>query len=517
MRNSSSWIEPLRRQIGEAIPLKFSNFARIELMLYALRTYFPRQQIDKAHLLVQGYREPGINDHQWKIIQHLRHLAPEFRSSISWEIALRNYDELINSVPGWLGFEIDYDSNHITLTNNMVTSRYGIYENALNKPLQFDLKRYNPTPEGNYQFKINSQDIRLVSISNAIANIGQQHKANIPHINLSYDRQPIQISLDRLIERGRQLHPILGYDAGEMIGRSSYWDVQQNRSTDEILIEGASHILGPTGSGKSTLIECLITLLVEENKRIAIATNSVGEVQEWLEFAQKVGIKAVPIIGSSERHKHLSRLNQAVMFGNKHQSFTHPGFPWLSQSCPLFAIATPQVSQSTSQKRNKTPCFGQLEDTDDSKKKKYDCPLVAVCPQHIKASDVDEAQLIIGTLPGFIHKKVSRHDLQENITILEYLALTTDVFVVDEVDLAQPKLDELFYPIVTIESFNLTQDTWTRSESSQHANGFLEGAAVVPTRYRDSYLEQSEDWRRLAFKAFSALMYSLRDITSCVD
>jgi len=248
-----------------------------------------------------------------------------------------------------------------------------------------------------------------------------------------------------------------------------------------------------------------------------LATNSVGEVQDWLEFAQKMGIKAVPIIGTSERHKHLSRLNQAVMFDNRQQSFSHPGFQWMSQSCPLFAIAIPQVPQSTSQKRNKTPCFGQLEDTDDPDHKTYDCPLVAVCPQHIKASDLEEAQLIIGTLPGFIYKKVSRHNVQENITILEYLALTTDLFVVDEVDLAQPKLDELFYPIVTIDSFKLTQDTWARSESSQHANGFLEGAIVIPNQYRDSYLEESEDWRRLADRAFSALMYSLRNIAESLE
>lgn len=512
MRDSSSWMGILRGQLSAAIPLKFSNFARIELMLYALQAYFPRKPIRKAHLLMQGYREPGITDSQWQIIKRLRHLASEFRSSISWEIALRNYDDMANStISGWLGFELDYDNNRITLTNNMVIQRYDVYENVLTKqPLSFSLQKYNPAPAGNYQFNINSEQTRLVRISNAIANIGTQHQNNIPSINLSRDRTPIQISLSQLVQKGRDLQSVLGYDAGQIIQRSHYWDIEQNRETDEIYIDGESHILGPTGSGKSTLIESLITLLIEQNKRVAIATNSVGEVQDWLEFSQKIGIKAVPIIGTSERHKHLSRLNQAVMFGNSQQSFTHPGFKWLSQCCPLFALATLPISQSTSQRRNKTPCFNQLE---DAEQKKYDCPLVGVCPQHITSKELEEAQLIVGTLPGFIHKKVSRHDLEENITILEYLALTTDLFVVDEVDLAQPKLDELFYPIVTIESFSLTQDTWTRHESYQHANGFLQGAIVIPNKYCDSYLEQSEDWRHLANRAFSALMYSLRDIT----
>ncbi|MBW4537321.1 MAG: hypothetical protein KME09_25630 [Pleurocapsa minor HA4230-MV1] len=514
MRDSSNWINVLRQPLSGAIPLKFSNFARIELMLYALQAYFPRQQIREAHLLMQGYREPVINDNQWEIIKHLRHLAPEFRSSISWEIALRNYDDMANSdVAGWLGFELDYDNNRITLSNNMVMNRYAVYENILTKSsLKFSQREYNPAPQGNYQFNISSEQIRLVGISDAIANIGIQHQNNIPSINLNHNHLPIRISLEQLVERGRNLSSVLGYDAGEIIERSSYWDIKQDRQTNEIFIDGESHILGPTGSGKSTLIECLITLLIEQNKRIAIATNSLGEVQDWLEFAQKIGIKAIPIIGNSERHKHLSRLNQAVMFGNRQQSFTHPGFKWLSQCCSLFALATSSIPQSNSQRRNKTPCFNQLEDIDDPKQKKYDCPLIGVCPQHITSKELEEAQLIVGTLPGFIHKKVSRHNLEENITILEYLALTTDLFVVDEVDLAQPKLDELFYPIVTIASFKPIQDTWSRSEFYQHVNSVLEGEIVVLESFKDSCLEESEGWKFLACKAIGDLMYSLRDI-----
>ncbi len=519
MRDSSSWMRTLRKQLSAAIPLKFSNFARIELMLYALQAYFPQQPIRQAHLLMQGYREPTISDCQWEIIKHLRHLAPEFRSSISWEIALRNYDDMadINSpTADWLGFELDYDNNRISLTNNMVIRRYDVYENVLTKqPLEFNTsKQYNPAPAGNYQFNINSEQTRLVPINNAIANLGTQHKNNIPSINLSQNRAPIQISLQQLVQQGSNLQSVIGYDAGEIIGRSRYWDIENNREANEIYIDGESHILGPTGSGKSTLIESLITLLIKQNKRIAIATNSVGEVQDWLEFAQQLGIKAVPIIGTSERHKHLSRLNQAVMFGNSQQSFTHPGFKWLSQCCPLFAIATPSIPQSSSQRRNKTPCFNQLEDVEDPEQKKYDCPLVGVCPQHITPQELEEAQLIVGTLPGFIHKKVSRHDLKENITILEYLALTTDLFVVDEVDLAQPKLDELFYPIVTLASFKPIQDTLMRNEFYQHVNSVFEGEVVVLDKFRDSFLEESEGWKFLASKAIGDVMYSLRDIAA---
>ena len=49
MRDSSSWMRTLREQLSPAIPIKFSNFARIELMLYALQARFPRHLIRKAH------------------------------------------------------------------------------------------------------------------------------------------------------------------------------------------------------------------------------------------------------------------------------------------------------------------------------------------------------------------------------------------------------------------------------------------------------------------------------------
>ncbi|MEL4894197.1 pPIWI_RE_Z domain-containing protein, partial [Crocosphaera sp. Alani8] len=516
MRDSSSWLKKLSKQFENHVSQR-TNFIRTELMLYALHTYFPQHPIQKAHLLMQGYRETRINNQQWKIIKHLRHLVSEFRSSISWEIALRNYNDLAEQSNSCLGFQIDYENNCIRLTNDMFTNRYEIYESVLNQRLEFDTKKYNPAPKGDYQFKINSEEIRLVKITDKIASIGKQYQNGIPSMNLSNNHESIRITLEKLVNKGRELKEVLKYDAGEIINNSHYWDIENNKETEEIYIDGESHILGPTGSGKSTLIEILITLLIEKNKRITIATNSVGEVQDWLDFAQKTNIKAVPIIGNSERHKHLSRLNQAIMFDNKKQSFTHPGFKWLSQSCPLFALATPSIPQSTTNKRNKQPCFNQLEDVNDPKKKKYDCPLVGVCPQHITAKKLEEAQLIVGTLPGFIHKKVSSHALKENITILEYLALSTDLFIVDEVDLAQPKLDELFYPIVTLESFNETKDTWIREESYQHVNSFLQGAMVVPNRYRDSCLETSEEWRHLANKAFSSLLYSLRDIATTFE
>ena len=87
MRDSSSWTQKLRKLMGgQHAPLtgiEFATFARTELMLYALHQYFPKQSIEKAHLLLQGYREPGTTDRQWHVIQHLRHLAPEFHSSIN--------------------------------------------------------------------------------------------------------------------------------------------------------------------------------------------------------------------------------------------------------------------------------------------------------------------------------------------------------------------------------------------------------------------------------------------------
>ncbi|MEH1938723.1 MAG: ATP-binding protein [Nostoc sp.] len=520
MRDSSTLNEALKKVMGGESPpieMKFSDFARTELMLHALWTHFPDQAIRKAHLLMQGYREPGTTDAQWDILKHLRHLAPEFRSSISWEIALRSYDDVAkSSASGWLGFDIDYPSNKITPTKKMALARYDLYERLLTQePLKFRQTKYRPAPAGDYEFNINPQQTRTIRISKEIANIGVKYATQIPSINLSKDRQSIKIPLADLIKKGTELKPILGYDAGQILNQSTYWDIQQDQEAREIFIDGEGHILGPTGSGKSTLIDCLVALLVDSNKRVAIATNSVGEVQNWLEFAQKVGIRAVPIIGESERHKHLSRLNQAVMFSNKQQPFTHPGFKWLSQSCPLYSLAQPQIPQTSSGQRSRPPCFGKLQDVNDPNKV-YSCPLAPICPRHIKANTLENAQLIVGTLQGFIQKKVAPHNLTENITILEYLALTTDLLIIDEVDLAQPKLDEIFYPTETLASFDLLQDTWTRTESYQHVHGLMEGEVVVPGRYRDPYLEQSEDQRHLANRGIGALMYLMRNITNTI-
>lgn len=517
MRERKSWIEKLRRLMGGTPPIttimRFPDFARTELMLYALQTYFPNQLIQKAHFLMQGYREQTFTDTQWEILKHLRHLAPEFQSSICWELALRSYDNVARSAAsGWVGFNINYTANVITPTRNMVVARYDLYNTTLTQPLQFQTREYKPAPAGDYEFNINPQQIRVIRIPQEIANIGTQHTTQIPSIRLSRDREPIRIPLDNLIQKGTQLKSILGYDAGQILSQSNYWDIQQNQTATEIEIDQQAHILGPTGSGKSTLIDCMVTYLIEGGKRVAISTNSVGEVQSWLEFAQQVRIKAVPIIGESERHKHLSRLNQAVMFSDQQQPFTHPGFRWLAQCCPLYELSDIKIPQPSAEQRNRPPCFQKLRDVNQPNKT-YDCPLTPICPRHIKASELEDAQLIVGTLQGFIQKKVSAHALKENITILEYIALTTDLFIIDEVDLAQPKLDEIFYPTVSLSSFeNSAQDTWTRRESHQHLHGPLGGEVVVPDQVNDPYLEQSEQYRQQANQVISLLMYFMRNI-----
>lgn len=516
MRERRAWIETLKQAMGGGSPpisMAFPDFARTELLLYALYAYFPQQTIADGHLLLQGYREPGTTDSQWEILKHLRHLAPEFRSSINWEIARRTYDDVAKSSgAGWLGFLIDYAANHIALTRNMALERYDLYERLLTQePLKFSQQSYKPAPAGDYLFNISPQQTTLIKIPEELAKIGAQHISQVSSLRTCKNRSPIQISRKQLIEKGTALQSVLRYDAGEILERSTIWDLVQDCKAEEICINQKSHLLGPTGSGKSTLVECLTAELVDQGKRIAIATNSVGEVQDWLVFAEKVGIRAVPIIGESERHKHLSRLNQACMFSDRQQPFDHPGFGWLGLSCPLHSLSTVQIPQPANGQRYRLPCFGKLQDASNPQKH-FDCPLVSVCPRHIQASELENAQLVIGTLQGFIQKKITQHALTDNLTILEYLALTTDLFIIDEVDLAQPKLDETFYPTVTLASFDVLQDTWTRAEAYQHVHGVLEGEVVVTGRYNDPYLEQSEDQRHLANRGIGALMYLIRNI-----
>ena len=522
MRDSNLWIEKLRRLMGgRQVPstgMKFTVFARIEMLLYALQQYFPSHPIEKAHLLLQGYREPSCSDRQWRILRHLRHLVPEFQSAISWEIALRQYCELADeSETGIFGFSVDIDTNRLLPIRSMFANRFLIYEEFLSQePLRFRKQTYKPTPQGVYSLSLDPYQSCTIQISDEIAAIGKQQVSEIPDIETEPNRAPIQISLQTLIETGRELSSILGYNAGKVIEQSTYLDTQSRNQADSSVINQTAHIVGPTGSGKSTVVDCLVANLVDQCMRVAIASISEADVQDWLLLAQKLGIKAVPVIGESEKHHHLSRLNQATMLSDKQQPFDHPGFRWLSQACPLFEIvkqdeASLQIPQSNHEKRYKPPCFRKLEDISDGKK--YDCPLVTVCPRHISANELRDAQLIVGTLPGFIYKKIARHNLSADITTLEYLALTSDLFIIDEVDLTQPKLDEMFYPTAALASFKDHQSTWTRTESYQHVHGLIKGEVVVLDRLTDPFLEKSEEQRSLANLSISALMYLIRDLT----
>jgi pPIWI RE three-gene island domain Z len=219
MRDRENWIKILKKEMGgesPPIPMKFPDFARTELLLYALHNYFPDRSIQKAHLLMQGYREPNMTDEQWEILNHLCHLTPEFRSSISWEIALRSYEEVAKSSASWLGFEIDLKANTISLTNKMIVQRYQLYEKVLNQALLFKTRAYKPAPAGDYEFNLDPQQTRVIRIPPEIAKIGIENGGRIPSIKLSKDRAPIKVTLTDLIEKGSELKSVLGYDAGEI-------------------------------------------------------------------------------------------------------------------------------------------------------------------------------------------------------------------------------------------------------------------------------------------------------------
>lgn len=216
----------------------------------------------------------------------------------------------------------------------------------------------------------------------------------------------------------------------------------------EIEISKVTNIIGQVGAGKSTFIDVAVKRLVNEKRKIVIIEPSVNKALRKSEDLNKLGIKAVPIVGESAWKAHINKQNDGKDFLRPYDSKI------LTAGCPIGGLLE-NVGYTI--EYGKEPCtdiyrFYEREESKKNqlnKKEKFKCPYYYICPKTRREAEIITSDVIITTTAGLSTMKIGI----SGVTLLEYVLDYVDLIIVDEAESELQKVDKVYAPYISYDDY----------------------------------------------------------------
>lgn len=463
MRNTSEWrqeiVGSLRKQWPENAKMKRAEFCNVELGLELLQTIAPTSDAKSLWVMLTGYSfpEPSGIDRTDSGILNLsngRRLLSYFRSRFQWEAALRRYQ---NIEERFRMFDIDADLRRFERRQpSIATNRSDIYQTAIIDPVPYRETKIKWAESGKYALPPN----------------GIARQVNIPEelvfapptkhdLGSGLKKNPIKVKWNELVAVAKWMDTIVPRGWEQTIRRVQLEVAIESKlqPSDVLEIDGLAHIIGMVSSGKSTLMDVLTVWAAQNGQKITIVVDDVISALNRAQLFDKLGFKVAPVLGRTNRAKHLKRLHAIIRdednspspFSETHD---HIGFRWLSTVCPLKGLMGFGDANDLD-----TPCIDLVplkpeSDTDGKDLKSHACPIFKNCPVHNAQRELTEAQIWVSTPAGLVFANVAPQINKEKIRFLELACQRSDLIIVDEADRVQMQFDSIFSPTETLVSPN---------------------------------------------------------------
>lgn len=420
-------------------------FKNIEFILYCLYETFDEFKISLANLYFTRYFLRYENDSKIDkvkdLLMILRKNYHQYYSKKRLEIDL---DEYFNVPEKFRLFKLEDDNTVVKNKVFILVDRELEYNNMIQKHRKLNLKDLEYiSGEGYYQ--------RVIRSGN---NYEGQFKSNIFDFDIGHKEISFNEKLPKYKNKVVEKLPLI-FDwitfkksLGPKWSERPSIDIDScDQFEDYIKYEGQIHIAGLLGAGKSTyIIQETVRLLNNKNIKIGIIEPNVSEVLKTYESLIELGIKAVPIIGTTQLNKHLQRFANAKFDNfnsfNDLSSESMRVLDYLSNNCLLSSYTNDFEIQESQYPCNRL----QREDS----KKYYSCPLFEKCGAFKKNIDMLEADVWITTTHSLLASKTNEIIDPLNRTYYELFHDCLDIVFVDEADSIQEEFDNQF---ITDEDF----------------------------------------------------------------
>ncbi len=494
MRDWQGWLKEISKdlfQLGkeELIPVEFTKteckrLFEVELVITLHAEIYQSantSDLKEAWSLLTNFIPPEIaNNHQ--LIRHctiVRHRVPYIRTATAWNKSLLWYSQQPLSIRL---FDVSMESGTYTRQPivNYVPQRVEAITKALNQPAEHKSTSPKWAKSGKeYCFYINSEAVSIVIPPELIEGMRNcSSNATTTGIPVSEQLQrpsplsPLRIRLSDLKESAIEIEKKL--PGRKWVKRWDDLDLsligESFQQTHEFTINGIYHLLGPTGSGKSTLIYLLVHYLCEnyaindKNFRICIIVNTVTDAINMAADFVKMGIKAAPILGKArDSHQyqygmaHANELQPEDLYqpynpvedSKNAELLDNPALPWLTGKCILSGLLG-----EGSIPAGQEPCHSLASPEDIKKQEKnysnrvtyHTCPFLPICPVHQASRDLVSASVWVATPASFLYTVMPPELVGTEMRVLEAVNRYCFLLIVDEADRVQVSIEDFFAP-----------------------------------------------------------------------
>ncbi|MCW5318654.1 hypothetical protein GTQ43_34750 [Nostoc sp. KVJ3] len=496
MRDWQDWLKEISKELlrlgqDDLIPVTFTKteskrFFEVELVITLHAEIYQsasNSNIKEAWSLLTNFIPTELMNNQ-KLIEactRVRHRVRYIRTATAWNKSLLWYSQQPLSIRL---FDVSLESGTYTRQPvvNYVPLRVETINKALNEPAEHKpISRNWAKSEKEYCFYINSQAVSVVIPTKLIEGI-KECLSNISTTAIPVSEQPrrpsplspLTIRLCDLRESAIKLEEKLPgrkwLERWEQLNSSLSLIGENLEPTDELTINGIFHLLGPTGSGKSTIIYLSVHDLCEKyaisdkNFRICIIVNTVTDAINMAADFVKMGLSAAPILGKARgSHQyqygmaHANKLQPEDLYQpydpvedtKNAELLDNPALPWLTGKCILSGLLG-----EGSIPAGQEPCHSLVSPEDIKKQEKnssdkvtyHSCPFLPICPVHQANRDLINASVWVATSAAFIYTAMPPELVGTEMRVLEAAYHYCSLLIVDEVDRVQVSIEDDFAP-----------------------------------------------------------------------
>lgn len=423
-----NWLDD-NRELADVI-------VKAEMMLYVFQKIAPGKLATEAWSLIPGYNEPIVSDTHQDMVDRLRILLPSFRNKRGWHDLLGQYKSIQLTYRCFVIYE---DNSFSWKEPSVVKERMETYERIITHPIahkeldkkmasfgKVSYKRKVGDSFERYSFVIPSHLIAEETIQ--FPHYREKRKFEIP---VNFDWHSIAQEMDEQE----------GASTNKWEERIQVFDFQSlDRFFNTFHFKGNQHIVGGLGAGKSTWRTIMTYYLVKKcNAKIGFIEGSVQDVLAKVKELKGLGIKAVPIIGTSTRQRHLN----TYLFSRKEKIYgvsdwadvEHENLNYLAGICTARMLANDFARDDFSY----VPCKKIIHD-----KKTTLCPMYKTCGVHRAATELLDADVWVGTSLGVIKSRIPTAVDPYERTYYEAMYDLLDIIMVDEGDKVQQEFDQAF-------------------------------------------------------------------------
>lgn len=525
MRNAREWRSKLAKDIqAQALhdPGDARRMCDVELALDMLSTLSEGFEpeilgLESVPLLLTGHEPHPVRSEilsspqKRRALSVGRHLLRHFENARTWRDDLRWYARLNEA---FRLFDLDLTLKRFEVKPvSVLPGRAEVYRQTLSSSPPHRESRVDYATPGIWKFVI-GDEVGEVEIPDGVPASGEfDGRASV---SSSSEEKPV------ISARWSDLKKTAGWMTEKSDDRDWLKDMENvfldspsgcgDPNDPTLTIDGTFHLAGMVSSGKSTLMDVLAVHLTRDEKgrkRVTLVVGDVVDQVNRVKMFNSLGIPSVPLLGVVGRKRHSERIER-VASADSEDTWDGPimddRLRWVSRICPLLG----NLRGETVPAYGDEPCRS-LRGVDESDGKHYACPYMPVCPTHRARNEMMDARIWVASPESLLYTRAPEQNVAERVRLLELVYRHSDLLIVDEVDMAQMRLDDAFAPETRL--------------LSAGGDGFLDEviqkSRPAPNRSRNRYVADSATRRwtnaeRRAQEYADMLLLMARE-TSLVD